>query len=431
MKLRGNKSLKGETFVPGDKSISHRAIILSSLALGTTRIENCLLSEDTQMTIDIFKKLGVDIQVDTKNNLVNINGVGLYGLKAPEGDLYCGNSGTTMRLLAGLLAGQGYKTRLTGDKSLSTRPMDRVTKPLSLMGADILDCNSKAPLDISPGRIKAIDYEMEVTSAQVKSAILLASLYSKGITTLKEKFITRNHTEIMLEYLGAKIETDGLIIKINNPTKLLARDIKVPGDISSAAFLIAAGLITKDSDITIKNVGLNNTRTGIISVLSEMGAIIKILDVDEDNVEKTGSLNVMESFLTGITIEGEKTASVIDEIPIIAVIACFAEGDTIIRDAQELRIKESDRLSAIYNGLSKMGADIEITDDGLIIHGRGRLKGAEVSSFGDHRIAMALSIAALAADGTTIIDDVECINVSYPNFYNEVGQLIDNNFEIK
>lgn len=431
MKLRGNKSLKGETFVPGDKSISHRAIILSSLALGTTRIENCLLSEDTQMTIDIFKKLGVDIQVDTKNNLVNMNGVGLYGLKAPEGDLYCGNSGTTMRLLAGLLAGQGYKTRLTGDKSLSTRPMDRVTKPLSLMGADILDCNSKAPLDISPGRIKAIDYEMEVTSAQVKSAILLASLYSKGITTLKEKFITRNHTEIMLEYLGAKIETDGLIIKINNPTKLLARDIKVPGDISSAAFLIAAGLITKDSDITIKNVGLNTTRTGIISVLSEMGAIIKILDVDEDNVEKTGSLNIMESFLTGITIEGEKTASVIDEIPIIAVLACFAEGDTIIRDAQELRIKESDRLSAIYNGLSKMGADIEITDDGLIIHGRGRLKGAEVSSFGDHRIAMALSIAALAADGTTIIDDVECINVSYPNFYNEVGQLIDNNFEIK
>ena len=431
MKLRGNKSLKGETFVPGDKSISHRAIILSSLALGTTRIENCLLSEDTQITIGIFKKLGVDIQVDTKNNLVNINGVGLYGLKAPEGDLYCGNSGTTMRLLAGLLAGQGYKTRLTGDKSLSTRPMDRVTKPLSLMGADILDCNSKAPLDISPGRIKAIDYEMEVTSAQVKSAILLASLYSKGITTIKEKLITRNHTEIMLEYLGAKIETDGLIIKINNPTKLLARDIKVPGDISSAAFLIAAGLITKDSDITIKNVGLNNTRTGIISVLSEMGAIIKILDVDEDNVEKTGSLNIMESFLTGITIEGEKTASVIDEIPIIAVLACFAEGDTIIRDAQELRIKESDRLSAIYTGLSKMGADIEITDDGLIIHGRGRLKGAEVSSFGDHRIAMALSIAALAADGTTIIDDVECINVSYPNFYNEVGQLIDNNFEIK
>lgn len=431
MKLRGNKSLKGETFVPGDKSISHRAIILSSLALGTTSIENCLLSEDTKMTIGIFKKLGVDIQVDTKNNLVNINGVGLYGLKAPEGDLYCGNSGTTMRLLAGILAGQGFKTRLTGDKSLSTRPMDRVTKPLSLMGADILDCNSKAPLDISPGRIKAIDYEMEVTSAQVKSAILLASLYSKGITTLKEKFITRNHTEIMLEYLGAKIETDGLIIKINNPTKLLARDIKVPGDISSAAFLIAAGLITKDSDITIKNVGLNNTRTGIISVLSEMGAIIKILDVDEDNVEKTGSLNIMESFLTGITIEGEKTASVIDEIPIIAVLACFAEGDTIIRDAQELRIKESDRLSAIYTGLSKMGADIEITDDGLIIHGRGRLKGAEVSSFGDHRIAMALSIAALAADGTTIIDDVECINVSYPNFYNEVGQLIDNNFEIK
>lgn len=431
MKLRGNKSLKGETFVPGDKSISHRAIILSSLAVGTTRIENYLLSEDTQMTIDIFKKLGVDIQVDTKNNLVNMNGVGLYGLKAPEGDLYCGNSGTTMRLLAGILAGQGFKTRLTGDKSLSTRPMDRVTKPLNLMGADILDCNSKAPLDISPGMIKAIDYEMEVTSAQVKSAILLASLYSKGITTIKEKFITRNHTEIMLEYLGAKIETDGLIIKINNPTKLLARDIKVPGDISSAAFLIAAGLITKDSDITIKNVGLNNTRTGIISVLSEMGAIIKILDVDEDNVEKTGSLNIMESFLTGITIEGEKTASVIDEIPIIAVLACFAEGDTIIRDAQELRIKESDRLSAIYNGLSKMGADIEITDDGLIIHGRGRLKGAEVSSFGDHRIAMALSIAALAADGTTIIDDVECINVSYPNFYNEVGQLIDNNFEIK
>src|SRR5690554_2406218 len=431
MKLRGNKSLKGETFVPGDKSISHRAIILSSLALGTARIENCLLSEDTQMTIGIFKKLGVDIQVDTKNSLVNINGVGLYGLKAPEGDLYCGNSGTTMRLLAGLLAGQGFKTKLTGDKSLSTRPMDRVTKPLNLMGADILDCNSKAPLDISPGMIKAIDYEMEVTSAQVKSAILLASLYSKGITTLKEKFITRNHTEIMLEYLGAKIESDGSIIKINNPTKLLARDRKVPGDISSAAFLIAAGLITRDSDITIKNVGLNNTRTGIISVLSEMGAIIKILDVDDDNVEKTGSLNIMESFLTGITIEGEKTASVIDEIPIIAVLACFAEGDTIIRDAQELRIKESDRLSAIYTGLSKMGADIEITDDGLIIHGRGRLKAAEVSSFGDHRIAMALSIAALAADGTTIIDDVECINVSYPNFYNEVGQLIDNNFEIK
>lgn len=429
MKLRGNKSLKGETFVPGDKSISHRAIIIGSIAVGRTKIENCLLSDDTLKSIDILRKLGVDIKVDEKSNTVVIEGVGLKGLKESDEDLYCGNSGTTMRLLAGLLSGQSFSSKLTGDDSLSNRPMDRVTKPLRQMGANIADNNSLAPIIISPGEIKPIDYKMEVASAQVKSAILLSSLYGEGKFKVTEKYKTRNHTELMLEYFGADIHCNDLEISINNPNRLISKDIKVPGDISSAAFIIAAGLITKDSDIIIENVGLNTTRTGIISVLSEMGAIIKVLGIDDTNVEKSGTLNVMESFLHGITIEGEKTASVIDEIPIISVLACYAQGNTVIKDAQELRIKESDRLLAIYEGLSAMGADIELTNDGLIIRGRGKLKGAEVSSKGDHRIAMALSIAALAAEGTTTIDDVSCINVSYPNFYNDIGQLIDNNFE--
>lgn len=429
MKLRGNKSLKGETFVPGDKSISHRAIIIGSIAVGRTKIENCLLSDDTLKSIDILRKLGVDIKVDEKSNTVFIEGVGLKGLKESDEELYCGNSGTTMRLLAGLLSGQSFSSKLTGDDSLSNRPMDRVTKPLRQMGANIADNNSLAPIIISPGEIKPIDYKMEVASAQVKSAILLSSLYGEGKFKVTEKYKTRNHTELMLEYFGADIHCNDLEISINNPNRLISKDIKVPGDISSAAFIIAAGLITKDSDIIIENVGLNTTRTGIISVLSEMGAIIKVLGIDDTNVEKSGTLNVMESFLHGITIEGEKTASVIDEIPIISVLACYAQGNTVIKDAQELRIKESDRLLAIYEGLSAMGADIELTNDGLIIRGRGKLKGAEVSSKGDHRIAMALSIAALAAEGTTTIDDVSCINVSYPNFYNDIGQLIDNNFE--
>lgn len=429
MKLRGNKSLKGETFIPGDKSISHRAIIIGSIAVGRTKIENCLLSDDTLKSIDILRKLGVDIKVDEKSNTVVIEGVGLKGLKESDEDLYCGNSGTTMRLLAGLLSGQSFSSKLTGDDSLSNRPMDRVTKPLRQMGANIADNNSLAPIIISPGEIKPIDYKMEVASAQVKSAILLSSLYGEGKFKVTEKYKTRNHTELMLEYFGADIHCNDLEISINNPNRLISKDIKVPGDISSAAFIIAAGLITKDSDIIIENVGLNTTRTGIISVLSEMGAIIKVLGIDDTNVEKSGTLNVMESFLHGITIEGEKTASVIDEIPIISVLACYAQGNTVIKDAQELRIKESDRLLAIYEGLSAMGADIELTNDGLIIRGRGKLKGAEVSSKGDHRIAMALSIAALAAEGTTTIDDVSCINVSYPNFYNDIGQLIDNNFE--
>ncbi len=429
MKLRGNKSLKGETFIPGDKSISHRAIIIGSIAVGRTKIENCLLSDDTLKSIDILRKLGVDIKVDEKSNTVVIEGVGLKGLKESDEDLYCGNSGTTMRLFAGLLSGQSFSSKLTGDDSLSNRPMDRVTKPLRQMGANIADNNSLAPIIISPGEIKPIDYKMEVASAQVKSAILLSSLYGEGKFKVTEKYKTRNHTELMLEYFGADIHCNDLEISINNPNRLISKDIKVPGDISSAAFIIAAGLITKDSDIIIENVGLNTTRTGIISVLSEMGAIIKVLGIDDTNVEKSGTLNVMESFLHGITIEGEKTASVIDEIPIISVLACYAQGNTVIKDAQELRIKESDRLLAIYEGLSAMGADIELTNDGLIIRGRGKLKGAEVSSKGDHRIAMALSIAALAAEGTTTIDDVSCINVSYPNFYNDIGQLIDNNFE--
>lgn len=429
MKLRGNKSLKGETFVPGDKSISHRAIIIGSIAVGRTKIENCLLSDDTLKSIDILRKLGVDIKVDEKSNTLFIEGVGLKGLKESDEDLYCGNSGTTMRLLAGLLSGQSFSSKLTGDDSLSNRPMDRVTKPLRQMGANIADNNSLAPIIISPGEIKPIDYKMEVASAQVKSAILLSSLYGEGKFKVTEKYKTRNHTELMLEYFGADIHCNDLEISINNPNRLISKDIKVPGDISSAAFIIAAGLITKDSDIIIENVGLNTTRTGIISVLSEMGAIIKVLGIDDTNVEKSGTLNVMESFLHGITIEGEKTASVIDEIPIISVLACYAQGNTVIKDAQELRIKESDRLLAIYEGLSAMGADIELTNDGLIIRGGGKLKGAEVSSKGDHRIAMALSIAALAAEGTTTIDDVSCINVSYPNFYNDIGQLIDNNFE--
>jgi len=430
MKLRGNKTLKGETNVPGDKSISHRGIILGAISNGVTRINNCLISQDTMSTINVLMQLGVDITVDKKNNTVTINGVGQDGLIGTNEDLYCGNSGTTMRLLAGVLCGGKFSSTLTGDESLSKRPMKRITTPLRDMGADISDKDGHPPIRINPGSINSINYKMEVSSAQVKSAILFASLYSKGKSSIIEQHQTRNHTELMLKYFGADIHTNDHRIEINNPNVLVGRDINVPGDISSAAFLIAAALITEDSDITITQVGLNSSRTGIISVLHEMGAIITIEDLDESNVEKSGTLNVMQSYLKGITISGEKTVSVIDEIPILAVLGCFAEGDTIIRDASELRVKESDRLLAIYEGLTLMGGDIELLQDGLIIHGGKKLKGASVSSKGDHRIAMALSIAALAAEGTTVIDDIDCISVSFPNFYNDIGQLIDNSFEI-
>ena len=415
--------LKGEITIPGDKSISHRSVMFGSLAEGTTEIHGFLKGADCLSTISCFRQMG--IRIEEKNGIIYVNGNGLHGLSAPSGTLDGGNSGTTTRLMSGILAGQTFTSILSGDESLNSRPMKRIMTPLSMMGADIESIHGDgcAPLKITGRPLKAIHYNSPVASAQVKSAVLLAGLYADGITSVTEPALSRNHTELMLESFGAKVAIDGLTASITPPDNLYGQKIIVPGDISSAAFFIVAGLITPNSEILIKNVGTNPTRNGILKVCEAMGADITYLNEQTGKGEPIADLLVRTSNLHGTVIEGSIIPTLIDELPVIALLACFAEGTTTIKDAQELKVKESNRIDLMANNLNAMGAHVTATDDGMIIEGGHPLHGASIFCKYDHRIAMTFAIAGINADGETDIVDSECVSVSYPTFFEDLEQL--------
>ena len=422
MEIKKQTNLKGTLTVPGDKSISHRAVMFGSLARGTTRISHFLEGADCLSTISCFRKMGIEI--DRNKDEILVHGRGLHGLTAPTEILDVGNSGTTTRLISGILAGQTFTSELDGDDSIRTRPMKRIMTPLASMGADItsrLD-NGCAPLIIHGRPLHAAHYDSPVASAQVKSCVLLAGMYADGITSVTEPFLSRNHTEIMLNYFGAEITSEGTTASIRPEPVLEGRDIQVPGDISSAAYFIASGLLTPGSEILLKNVGINPTRAGILKVCMDMGADITLLNESTEG-EPTADLLIRTSSLKGTTIEGSIIPTLIDEIPMIAVMAAFAEGTTIIRDAQELKVKESDRIAVMVDNLRRMGADIEGTDDGMIIHGGRPLHGAVIDSHLDHRIAMSFAVAGTICDGTVDILNGECVNISYPEFYHDLYSL--------
>lgn len=418
--IKPKRNIKKTLSVPGDKSISHRAVMFGAIAEGTTEIEGFLMGDDCLSTIKCFRQLGIDIEVN--ENKVIVHGKGLYGLSKPDTILDVGNSGTTLRLITGLLAAQSFSCEITGDKSIQKRPMDRVITPLSQMGANIE--GKFCPIKINGSKLKAIEYTLPVASAQVKSAILLASLYVDSQTCIIEPAPTRDHTEIMLNYLGANIQKDGNKIISNKVNQLYAKNIVVPADISSAAYFIVMGLIVPDSEILITDVGCNFTRTGIIDVLKDMKADISVLN--ERNVcgEVVADILVRTSELKSTTIGGSIIPRLIDEIPIIAVAACFAQGKTVIKDASELKVKESNRIKTIATELNKMGANIVETDDGMIIEGGRNLKGTTVESYNDHRVAMSLAVAALVADGNTTINNADCTDISFPDFFKYIDSLI-------
>ena len=417
-------SLKGEITIPGDKSISHRAVMFGSLAEGTTEVTNFLQGADCLSTISCFRNLGIDIE-NTPERIL-IHGKGLHGLKESATVLDTGNSGTTTRLISGILAGQSFTTILNGDASIQTRPMKRIITPLSMMGANIvsLDGNDCAPLRICGSSLHGITYNSPVASAQVKSCVLLAGLYADAPTSVTEPVLSRNHTELMLAGFGAKVTSSGTTATIEPEPDLKGIKIEVPGDISSAAYFIAAGLIIPNSEILVKNVGINPTRDGILRVAKEMGGDITILNEKISGGEPTCDLLVRSSSLKGITVGGEIIPTLIDEIPMIAVMACFAEGTTIIKDAQELKVKESNRIDTVVTNLKAMGAHIEATDDGMIIEGGYPLHGAVIDSHLDHRIAMSFAVGALGADGETTIEGADCVKISYPEFYETLENLI-------
>ena len=429
MELCGITGLKGTVSVPGDKSISHRCIMFGSIAEGTTEIHNFLPGADCLATIRCFRALGIDIRQE--GSTVTVHGKGLHGLSAPSHILDVGNSGTTTRLLSGILAGQPFESRLSGDESLNSRPMKRIIDPLTQMGADITSIlgNGCAPLCITPSRLHGIHYDSPVSSAQVKSCILLAGLYADGETSVTEPGLSRNHTELMLKEFGADIRSvhnldcSRATAVIRPCGDLHGQKITVPGDISSAAYFIAAGLIVPDSEIRITNVGINPTRAGMLKVCEDMGAQIELSNERTEGGEKISDITVKTSRLHGTVIEGDIIPTLIDEIPIIAVMAAVAEGTTIIRDAAELKVKETDRIETVTDNLKAMGCDITPAPDGMIING-GRLKGAPIHTLLDHRIAMAFSIAALAAEGRTHILDSKCVDVSYPTFYDTFEELL-------
>lgn len=417
-------SLKGEVSIPGDKSISHRAVMFGSLAEGTTEVTNFLQGADCLSTISCFRKLGIEIENTSQRIL--IHGKGLHGLTEPSDTLDTGNSGTTTRLISGILAGQRFTTILNGDASIQTRPMKRIMTPLSMMGADItsLKGNDCAPLRICGGQLHGVSYTSPVASAQVKSCILLAGLYADAPTSVTEPVLSRNHTELMLAGFGAHVTSSGTTATIEPEPDLNGMKIEVPGDISSAAYFLAAGLMIPNSEIMIKNVGINPTRDGILRVAKEMGGDITILNEKNSGGEPTCDLLVRSSSLKGVTIGGEIIPTLIDEIPMIAVMACFAEGITTIKDAQELKVKESNRIDTVVTNLKAMGAHIEATDDGMIIEGGYPLHGAVIDSHLDHRIAMSFAVGALGADGETTIEGADCVKISYPEFYQTLEKLI-------
>ena len=423
MKFTRVKSLRGEITVPGDKSISHRAVMFGSLAQGTTTVENFLRGADCLSTIDCFRRLG--IQIDETPELITIHGKGLHGLTGPSQLLDAGNSGTTTRLISGILSGQSFETTLTGDASIQKRPMKRIIEPLTQMGASItsLHGNGCAPLNILGRSLHGIHYTTKVASAQVKSSILLAGLYADNATSVTEPALSRNHSELMLRQFGADVQTEGTTATIQPGPALAGQKIIVPGDISSAAYFIAAACITPDSELLIRNVGTNPTRDGILRVCRMMSADVTILPHAQNDGEPSADLLIRSSSLKGCVIEGELIPTLIDELPVIAVMACFAEGTTIIRDAAELKVKESNRIDVMAENLTAMGAQVTATDDGFIIEGGRPLRGAAIDSHLDHRIAMSFAVAALNADGETEIQDAECVNISYPAFYQDLNRI--------
>lgn len=430
MEMRINKAqrLQGQVRVPGDKSISHRAVMLGALCEGTTRVYGFLPGEDCLSTIRCFKQLGVRTETVGPSE-ITVQGVGLKGLKEPEMVLDAGNSGTTMRLMLGILAGQPFYSVVTGDASLRRRPMGRVVSPLRSMGAGIWgrQQGSLAPVTVmGPERLKAISYESPVSSAQVKSAVLLAGLFAEGETSVSEPSPSRDHTERMLKWLGADIivSRQGHTVSLKGKPLLRGKDIMIPGDISSAAFFLIAGCLVPGSEIIINNVGINPTRDGIISVLSKMGANIQILNEKDQCGEPVADILVRSSVLNSVEISGGMLPKLIDEIPILAVAATQAKGTTVIRDAGELRFKETDRIKTISSELRRMGAKVVEQQDGLMIEGPVPLKGASCESHGDHRIAMAMAVAGLVAEGETVVSDSQCIDISFPGFRDKLNELM-------
>lgn len=421
MQVNPSGPLRGVITVPGDKSISHRAVMLGALAKGTTRITGFLMGEDCLSTIDCFRKMGVPVEITDKE--VIVEGVGLHGLDAPEQTLYTGNSGTTTRLLCGILAGQPFSSTLSGDASIRKRPMGRVMTPLLEMGARISGRDGNyCPLQLYPSELHGISYTLPVASAQLKSAILLAGLYAEGQTTIVEPAPSRDHTERMFRALGVEIETNGNVITLDPPEDLHAIDIEVPGDISSAAFFLVAGAIVPGSSLTIRNVGVNPTRTGILDVLRAMGSDITESNF-RDHAEPVCDLTVKHSVLRGVQIGGEIIPRLIDELPVLAVAAAFAQGETVIRDAAELKVKESNRIAAMVAELSKAGVDVTETADGMIIRGGKTPRRAAFETYGDHRIAMSLAVCALACEGPSQILDPEVVAISYPSFFETLQGL--------
>lgn len=419
MVIQKIKKAVGQIKVPGDKSISHRAVMLGSLANGVTEISGFLKGADCLSTIDCFRKMGIDIDINGEN--VTVHGNGLRGLKKPDEMLYTGNSGTTTRLLCGILAGQNFDTSITGDASIQKRPMGRVVQPLSMMGAKIE--NEYCPLYITGTKLHGIDYKMPVASAQVKTAIILAGLYADGETVIHEIEKSRDHTELMLSAMGADLTVDNLDITVKPTNDLTAVNVDVPSDISSAAFFLVLGAIMPNSQITVTNVGINPTRTGIIDVLKDMGADITLENVHTSAGETVADITVRSSSLKGTTVGGDIIPRLIDELPIIAVAAVFADGQTVIKDAQELKVKETNRIRAVVDEFNKCGIDITETDDGMIINGGKSIHGADFKTYGDHRMAMSLTVLAQLADCESTLDDSDCACVSYPTFFDDFYKL--------
>ncbi|EJR55670.1 3-phosphoshikimate 1-carboxyvinyltransferase [Bacillus cereus VD107] len=424
MRLVGRKnSLNGEIVVPGDKSISHRAVMFGAIAEGTTRVSNFLLGEDCLSTIACFQKLGV--KIEQSGNDVTIYGKGLENLQEPKEVLDVGNSGTTIRLMLGILSNTPFHSTIIGDESIGKRPMKRVTDPLSKMHAQIdgRENGQYTPLSIRGGRVEGIHYHAPVASAQVKSAVLLAGLQGEGVTTVTEPMQSRDHTERMLRAFGCTVEVNERTVSLQGGQQLKGTEIKVPGDISSAAFFLVAGAIVQNSKLVLKNVGLNPTRTGILDVLTKMGARISIDNIRNEEFEPCGDITIETSKLKGIEIGGSLIPRLIDEIPVIALLATQAEGITVIKDAEELKVKETNRIDTVVDELGKLGAKIEATPDGMIIYGKQNLKGNTVNSHGDHRIGMMLAIASCIVDGEVKIENSDAVAVSYPNFFEQLAAL--------
>lgn len=422
------RGLRGEIRIPGDKSISHRAVMFASIAQGKSRVKGFSASADAAATVDCLRRLGSD--VSGKDGAIEVRGQGLLGLAEPDDVLNAANSGTTVRLLSGILSGQPFLSIFTGDDSLRQRPMKRIVTPLTAMGALIRGRNAdqNLPLAIRGGLLRPISYSVPVASAQVKSAILLAALYAEGETTVIEPQRTRDHSERMLAAMGARIvatdDASGHRVTVEGRPELQPLDVEIPGDFSSAAFFMAAAAVVPDSDITVLNVGINPTRTGFMDVLREMGAHVEVFNQRLAGGEPVAEMRCRAGDLRGVSVSGEMVARAIDELPVLAVVATQAEGETIVRDAQELRVKESDRIAAVVRELSRLGADIAELPDGFIVRGPTRLRGTRCSSYGDHRIAMSLAIAGLVATDETQIDGVECVDVSFPGFFDRLSEVI-------